>query len=393
MQIGWIDFSKGDRDKVLSVLQLFAEQVAVDELGIGSVRDAFANFFFPGTSTIQTRAKYFFIVSYLLQETAAARNGLDWLGAQEYDCCRRLVNSAKQRGESLVGIIGNTQVDTKTWVKRKPSDIYWNGIKTLGFFNRLYADLSMSEYLRQAELIAKEKDNLNKSSRRNRDEDEDADDDVTLGAAFRKFWEVKPEAGWRDNLRIDLTATESAFFTDTLQQHYPQSVFNILMKHWPDADLSFPAVADLVKEYVDDDTRILLEYALKFDRLVYSACVAYNVILSDGANDTATSEWAAIRPQLQEIADIDLADIFMRLGLNKPATLRFLRKLVQLYSENAEFEHIKKLLIGREIDLKGRNRAKLLHPSAENQNWIGGGHLDYRTANVCQIIKDVKHYV
>lgn len=59
MQIGWIDFSKSDRDKVLGVIQLFAEQTAMDELGIGTVRDAFANIFFPGTSTIQTRAKYF----------------------------------------------------------------------------------------------------------------------------------------------------------------------------------------------------------------------------------------------------------------------------------------------------------------------------------------------
>ena len=66
MEIGGIDFNKTDRDKVLNVIKLFSEQGAVDELGIGTIRDAFANTFFPGTSTIQTRAKYFFIVSYLL---------------------------------------------------------------------------------------------------------------------------------------------------------------------------------------------------------------------------------------------------------------------------------------------------------------------------------------
>lgn len=37
MQIGWIDFSKSDRDKVLGVIQLFAEQTAMDELGIGTM--------------------------------------------------------------------------------------------------------------------------------------------------------------------------------------------------------------------------------------------------------------------------------------------------------------------------------------------------------------------
>ena len=39
---------------------------ALDELGIGLIRDGFSDLFFPGTSTIQTRAKYFFIVPYAL---------------------------------------------------------------------------------------------------------------------------------------------------------------------------------------------------------------------------------------------------------------------------------------------------------------------------------------
>ena len=63
MQLGWIDFSKEDRQKALDVINLLSEQGAVDELGIGVIRDAFANYFFPGTSTIQTRAKYFLISS------------------------------------------------------------------------------------------------------------------------------------------------------------------------------------------------------------------------------------------------------------------------------------------------------------------------------------------
>lgn len=93
MQIGWIDFSKRDRDKVLDILQLFAEKTAMDELGIGSVRDAFANIFFPGTSSIQTRAKYFFIVSYLLREAGSGNVGMDvdkvmeWVHNKEKECC------------------------------------------------------------------------------------------------------------------------------------------------------------------------------------------------------------------------------------------------------------------------------------------------------------------
>ena len=59
MQLGWIDFSKSERNKVLNVLDMLSEAGTLDELGIAPIRDGFANRFFPGTSTIQTRAKYF----------------------------------------------------------------------------------------------------------------------------------------------------------------------------------------------------------------------------------------------------------------------------------------------------------------------------------------------
>ncbi|MEX2417466.1 MAG: DUF6361 family protein [Actinomycetota bacterium] len=35
---------------------MFREEGSVDEIGVGVIRDAFADMFFPGTSTIQTRA-------------------------------------------------------------------------------------------------------------------------------------------------------------------------------------------------------------------------------------------------------------------------------------------------------------------------------------------------
>lgn len=73
MQLGWIDFSKEDRQKALDAINLLSEQGAVDELGIGIIRDAFANYFFPGTSTIQNRAKYFLIVPYVLREAVDGR--------------------------------------------------------------------------------------------------------------------------------------------------------------------------------------------------------------------------------------------------------------------------------------------------------------------------------
>ena len=62
MNLGWVDYSKKDRDKVNTLLDMLREQGTLDELGTAPIRDYFSDVFFPGTSTIQTRAKYFLLV-------------------------------------------------------------------------------------------------------------------------------------------------------------------------------------------------------------------------------------------------------------------------------------------------------------------------------------------
>jgi hypothetical protein len=60
----WLDYSERERRKMLDIVDLFREHDTRDELGIGSVRDTFADLIFPGTSTIMTRARYFLLVQH-----------------------------------------------------------------------------------------------------------------------------------------------------------------------------------------------------------------------------------------------------------------------------------------------------------------------------------------
>ena len=66
--IGWVDYSSAERERVSQVLSMLKEKGTLDELGIGQIRDAFADVLFPGFSTIQTRAKYFITLSYIFQD-------------------------------------------------------------------------------------------------------------------------------------------------------------------------------------------------------------------------------------------------------------------------------------------------------------------------------------
>ena len=156
MQLGWIDFSKSERSKILSVLDLLTEAGTLDELGIAPIRDGFANIFFPGTSTIQTRAKYFLIVPYTMKELERSaetnpnilRRTLD---AIERECGERFL--AKNRSET--GIIGGRSLSRGRWVKRAPVEIYWNGLRQYGIF--VGGNLTLTEYLRTSCALRKRK--------------------------------------------------------------------------------------------------------------------------------------------------------------------------------------------------------------------------------------------
>jgi len=61
----WLDHDPAERERVQRVLALFQVRETRDELGLGAVRDSFADQLFPGTSTIQTRLRYMLFVPWM----------------------------------------------------------------------------------------------------------------------------------------------------------------------------------------------------------------------------------------------------------------------------------------------------------------------------------------
>ena len=142
----WLDFSPTERDEVLALLESQKDKSTIDELGLGLVRDAIADHLFPGLSTIQTRARYFLFVAWLLRD-------LERGNVQE----DRLVLTLRQREVALInallatdgkapqerhsGLIGRESRDA---TKRLPSAIYWSGIRRIGIYQ---GKGSLQEYL------------------------------------------------------------------------------------------------------------------------------------------------------------------------------------------------------------------------------------------------------
>ena len=73
MKLGYIHSSKEEQARAMQVLKMTSESVALDELGIGRIRDAFADRMFPGISTLQKHIKYFSLMPQVYRKATERR--------------------------------------------------------------------------------------------------------------------------------------------------------------------------------------------------------------------------------------------------------------------------------------------------------------------------------
>src|SRR6266853_899333 len=121
----WLDYSEQERRKMLDVIHSFDEKGTRDELGIGTIRDGLADLLFPGTGTVQTRARYFLFVPWIYKELeqrdTSSRDIDEKARAREIE----LIYALEKGGEKNAGVIG---VEARDDLQRLPSNIYWKGL-------------------------------------------------------------------------------------------------------------------------------------------------------------------------------------------------------------------------------------------------------------------------
>lgn len=390
MPLGWIDFSRSERNKVLSVLDMLSETGTLDELGIAPVRDGFANLFFPGTSTVQTRAKYFLIVPYILKDMEQESESnihrlLKNLNEGEKDCAERFLKNS----EDQTGIIGRRSLEANSWVKRTPVEIYWSGLRNYGIFTD--KNLSFIEYFNIICSTKKEKAYL-KNSRNSSDKvDEKIYDDRDAGEYYSMhFWNIPTNVKeWRDNLNINLSKDEGKFLKKQIITSFPESIMAFILKNNQQDILECNSFRDLYSIIQIFPEKMQRDYKLadKFSDFLYVVRVIYNVIVSDGKNEKANSEWERLQRDLETFANVDLESIFQRLPVNS-RLCDFLRTCQKLMFAS-DLEGMKVEIRRRERELKG-SRAKTMHPGEfDPKNWYGGEYLDYRLSNAKVIMNDI----
>jgi len=395
IQIGWIDYSSEHRKTVLAVLQSMTTPGAVDEIGIGQIRDGFANRLFPGTSTIQTRAKYFFIVPYILmdlekQKIVDSKAMRQKLNDIELELINPLKKSAEKRDE--VGIIGETAGKK---LKRKPSDIYWNGLRIFGFFK--YPHLSLDEYVRGVCVLNQESQSyksFGSLGESGYSDDPDASQDLLSG----RFWRcLLPSENWQKDISIHLTRDEAVYLRERIRKspHSKDSLLAFLLKTSSDVNIASAKFETLGHE-MDLPSKLKSEYELakRFSDFIYGATLRYNIILYDGQNPKANKlwqEWCDSAFVARAFSGYNTSEAMDYLQIHNMRLKLFLVQWKEAFL-SGNTDEMDTLIMQREIELKGRERAKLSNPDLVVQKegkGLLGDKLNYRFGNAKVLISDI----
>ncbi|WP_352517543.1 DUF6361 family protein [Mesorhizobium sp. M0046] len=120
--LGWVDHDPRQEDAILRALGAAKGHDARDELGLGAIRDSFADLFFPGISTIQQRVRYFLFVQWCC-EIAASQGEADRVLARLRESEETLIHSLEHLGEGhgVIGILSTSQAHAeRNLLERSP---------------------------------------------------------------------------------------------------------------------------------------------------------------------------------------------------------------------------------------------------------------------------------
>ncbi len=390
---GWVDFAEDDRQRMLDVVRLFQEQETRDELGVGTIRDAFSDYLLPGTSTIQTRARYMLFVPWIYKRL----EGKGLSGAEMERQARadeiRLIR-ALLKSDDTEGVIGKESLER---LQRLPSVVYWTGLYSWGI--RSFAG-TRSEYHRHLQTYYRQKKYLLRT------------DDNEPISVWRENWDPhlpEPPKNLLQHAELALTLEDAMYLQERVLAEHPDSLLACFLSAGPLADTAFLWEQPLISSLPGTLQRVV-SHARNFSLVIHGAAILYNLMLARKSKrenwieeyeiqqgqwvSAVQDRWPALKQwygQRVEFWDQPfLGEAIPRL------TVAFVEDWLSLVFEGGRLralrgnEEAHKLIQRREVFLKGA-RSRLENPRALKA-WTGASgttRLSFRWANVKIIIADI----
>lgn len=370
--LAWIDFDPEERRRAQTLIDLFKQPEARDELGLGTVRDGLADILFPGTSTIQTRLRYMLFIPWIYRE-AQSRKGSQF---ERIELARDLefrLSISLQRGGETTGVIGS---EAGRNLKRLASSVYWAGLQTLGI--RSFSGT-------QATFLSYGPESLK-------------DHDLSLWATGLP----DPPDDLFERTDFTLLDAEVGFLRDRLASNASTSLLHELARKNKAFSEDWPW--QVSENTVSQSNRAILRHAERFSGAMYGASLFYNLLLALRAAERPNAKMHPDAPQLIEeyrsrledwsdalghlsLADWDLEDLFSLVGGTNHnlthSSMDFIRNWVRIVRGDPVNLEVNpraiELLKEREKGLK-RQKARLLY-DAPLDRWSGrsgDARLDFR---------------
>jgi hypothetical protein len=380
----WLAFSEREQQRAQDLAGSLSERETRDELGIGSIRDAIADRLFPGTSTIQSRARYFLFLPWIYQEIERQAKGRSRERSERAE--RNLITELRLSDDTQ-GLVGGRT----TLVERLPSSIYWNGLAVLGI-RRVHQPLSA--YYRWL-------DDPRRTARIAAD-----DDGVAIEGVVRTWWDRLPAAPaqFPQGATFALTAAESHYLTSraAAATTTQRTMLGFLFDEGKVNERAEFPWEHPQRSVMPDSVRDDLDIAEHFSLFHYGAALLFNYLIAEARAETDRADdyrarVIAWQPEATNaMAQFDLHRVWELAPRASSGAKRFIETWVAAVKGAderlvADDDRARRIVRSREIRVKGTARSRIANPFRVVWNGASGsGRLDYRWgSSVQQIALDV----
>jgi len=391
MQVGYIHLNRTElAEQILSLRRV--EQGTIDELGIGSIRDAFADAMFPGASTLHRHAKYFSLMPQVYKhvfkeacrrEIISPREIRHMIREEEM----RMTRCLSKNSPNVNGITGaeSLRVHNK-FVKYNPTYIYNSALRTYGFLHLGDSESIESAICRAARQMSELPDRMTT-------EQTDMADDAQETSGIRTFCEFPPplEYTYPGGCAITITATEREYIKNHILSTpcVRNTLYAYLLEH---DELPLGDNLDsLDQKEVPSDLRDWIRRAIIVSDFIYLLYLRYNVLLSKRTDEKIMGNWEKQYANFHKTKPYVPGALSILKGKENRllhSAIEFVEKAYELVMAG-QIDKLEQLIIHREWKIKpGRRKIGNIHYKYLNP--VHDYRLSYRWEIVRTMVEELR---
>lgn len=371
----------------MQVLKMTSESVALDELGIGRIRDAFADKMFPGISTLQKHIKYFSLLPQVYRKATERRyNRLSEVRAEIVRLERIMTKNLLNDGSTIKrGITGSDAIGkgNGSYVKYDPAYIYNSGLQT-------FEILRSPQVVEQIYAASKA---IHTAPKVQRSEDEDTADDAADKAGLYQFCSFpQVDYDFTKACSLDLTQADQAFITDhVLKAKACQGTLLRWLVDNPQVVLP-QEFSDLRACPLPQELARVQDLAQRFADFIYMVHVRYNYIFSNYQDEEMRKEFFQLLEAYKQ-SGTDIDAVLAAVNIRENSAKCFCKEIAH-YLATGEIEEngaLDQAIVNRERRVKG-SRRKIGNPAYvyNPYNRIHYYKLTFRWETVRQFMEELR---